>query len=161
MPRTKKPAGQVVDRRNGRRTEIAAGRLAPFALPRRTPAWRLEVRRAWAALRDDDVWQVLTAVDRPVLLRWADALQRAEVALEAADKMPTVKGSMGQIVENPQYMTAERALKMAQACEAQIGVGALNRAKLGLAVLEQKRSLMDLNAAFLAESTDDPDPRLH
>lgn len=160
MPRTKKPAGQAVDRRNGRRVELAAGGLRSFSLPRRDPPWRAETRRAWAALRADSVWSVLTPVDRPVLLRWVDALDRAGRFLEVADGAPVAAGSMGQPVENPLYGAAERELRRAERCEAQIGVGALNRAKLGLAVIEQRRSLLDLNREFAEGGVDEPDPRL-
>src|SRR5215469_386830 len=98
MPRTKKPAGAAVDKRNGRRAELARSALERFALPRRAPAWRLETRRAWTALWADPVASALTPVDRPVLLRWADAIDRAARSLEMADADPIATGSMGQEV---------------------------------------------------------------
>jgi len=159
MPRTKKPAGTAVDRRNGRRAELEGNPLERFALPRRDPAWLLETKRAWAALWDDPVVQALSPVDRPVLLRWADALDRAVRSLRLADADPVATGSMGQPVENPLYGVADKAVKVAQACEAQLGVGALNRARLGLTITTARRSLEDLNAA-LTGGGDEPDPRL-
>ncbi len=162
MPRTKKAPGTAVDRRNGRRTEIAASSLAKFALPKRTQGepWRLETKRAWDALWNDPVATALTPVDRPVLLRWAEAIDRASRSLELADEDPIAKGSMGQAVESPYYGIADKALRVAQACESQLGVGALNRARLGLAVVAARASLADLNAALAgAPGADDDDPR--
>ena len=147
MPRTAKPAGTAVDPRNGRKTGVSASSLAKFALPKRTSGepWRLETRKAWSALWDDPVASALTPVDRPVLLRWADAVDRAARHLELGDEDPVVPGHAGQPVESPHYGIADKAIRVAQACEQQIGVGALNRARLGIAVLQQKASLDDLN----------------
>lgn len=172
MPRTAKAAGTAVDKRNGRRAELtAAGALEKFALPRRLPVadpetgelkadpWRLETRRAWDAIWSDPVASALTPVDRPVLLRWADALDRAQRHLELGDADPIAKGSMGQAVESPHYGIADKALRVATQCEAQLGVGALHRARLGIAILQERTSLAELNARVTAAGGDDDDPR--
>lgn len=165
MPRTKKPAGQAVDRRNGRRAELEPTgtlRLRKFPLPaRRGMPFHPETRRAWAALWEDPVAQVLSPVDRPVLLRWADAMDRYLRLLIEADKLPVVSGSTGQDVANPLYAIADRSLSVAQQCEAQLGVGGLNRAKLGLEVTQARRSLHELNRAYARDTgrDDDADPR--
>ena len=166
MPRTKKAAGTAGDRRNGRRAEVAASSLAKFALPKRSSGepWRLETRKAWSALWADPVATALTPVDRPVLLRWADSIDRAARHLELGDADPIATGSMGQAVESPHYGIADKALRVAQACEAQLGVGALNRARLGIAIVAERASLADLNArivdgAVAGEVVDDDDPR--
>jgi P27 family predicted phage terminase small subunit len=176
MPRTKKPAGTAVDRRNGRRTEIAAAEsLRRFGLPRRDapvvicedcgnvheqPQWDPETKKAWAAMWKDPVSSLLSPADRPILLRWADAIDRAVRALRLADADPVAKGSQGQPVENPLYGVADKALRVAQACEAQIGIGALNRARLGLTFTQAQLSLQDLNAALDGGGNDDDDPRV-
>lgn len=172
MPRTAKPAGTAVDRRNGRRTEVAASSLAKFSLPKRPLAadpetgvirgepWRPETRKAWTALWADPVATALTPVDRPVLLRWADAVDRAARSLELADADPIATGSMGQEVESPYYGIADKAVRVAERCEAQLGVGALNRARLGIAILTERASLADLNASIMnSGGDDDDDPR--
>lgn len=161
VPRTKKPAGTAVDRRNGRRTELAAAeQLRRFGLPKRADGqpWRLETRKAWAAMWKDPVSSLLSVADRPVLLRWAAALHRAEVAYEQADTTPLVTGSQGQEVGNPLYAVGDAQVKIAQQCEAQIGIGALHRARLGLEFTAAQKSLADLNAA-LEGGDDEPDPR--
>jgi hypothetical protein len=161
MPRTKKAPGTAVDKRNGRRTEILASSLAKFVLPKRSSGepWRLETKRAWAALWDDPVAGALTPVDRPVLLRWADSIDRAARHLELGDADPIATGSMGQAVESPHYGIADKAVRVAQACEAQLGVGALNRARLGIAILAERESMDALNARIAGGADDDDDPR--
>jgi hypothetical protein len=164
VPRTAKPAGTTVDRRNGRRTEIgAAEQLTKFSLPRRADGkpWSLETRKAWAAMWKDPVSSLLSVADRIVLLRWASALHRAERAYELADAEPTVKGSMGQLVPNPLYAVGDAQVAIAQKCEAQIGVGALHRARLGLTFTAAQLSLDDLNKRVNESGGDgdDDDPR--
>jgi len=126
-------------------------------LPRHDPPWRLETRRAWAALWADPVASALTPVDRPVLLRWADAVDRASRSLELADADPIATGSMGQEVESPYYGIADKAIRVAERCEAQLGVGALNRARLGIAILSERASLADLNERIMSSGGDDGD----
>lgn len=160
MPRTKKAAGTAVDRRNGRRTEIAAAeQLAKFTLPKRLDGkpWSLETRKAWAAMWRDPVSSLLSVADRPVLLRWAGALHRAEHAYELADETPMVTGSQGQDVANPLYAMGDGQIAIAQRCEAQIGIGALHRARLGLTFTSAQRSLEELNAMLNDDRGDDDD----
>jgi hypothetical protein len=162
MPRTKKAAGEAVDKRNGRRLELAAAvPLKRFGLPKRADGepWRPETRKAWTAMWKDPVTSLLSVADRPVLLRWAAALHRAEAAYEQADQEPSVEGSMHQLVKNPQYDVADAQIKIAQACEAQIGIGALHRARLGLEFTAGIKSLAELNATFTEGDDDEPDPR--
>ena len=161
MPRTKKPAGTAVDRRNGRRAdlEVAGGGLARFDLPSRRPAWLAEVREAWDVAWADPIVRAWTAGDRPILLRWIDALDRAARALHRADRKPVVLGSTGQVVEHPSYATAARAIATAEKCEAQLGFGALNRERLGFTIGQARKSLAEMNAAFMGEGGDvDADP---
>ena len=68
---------------------------------------------------------------------------------------------MGQEVESPYYGIADKAIRTAQACEAQLGVGALNRARLGIAILQERSSLADLNAKYAGggDSGEERDPR--
>lgn len=160
MPRTKKAAGTAVDRRNGRRAELAEqmqASVAYFALPKRTPAWRPETLTAWELFWADPVATALTEVDQVVLLRWAHHLDRAVRLTAQADRNPVAKGSMGQPVENPKYGTASRAMAVVEKCEAQLGIGALNRARLGIAIIGEKAALDDLNRRYLPGNSEDGD----
>ena len=162
MPRTRKPPGQAADQRNGRRTEVAAASLRKFSLPRRDVPYLPETRKAWTALWADPVARALTPVDRPVLLRWADALDRAQRHLALGDEDPIVPGHGGQPVESPHYGIADKALHVASQCEQQLGVGALNRARLGIAILSERASLDEMNDR-LRRPADAPrrqDPRM-
>lgn len=166
MPRTKKPAGQTVDRRNGRRADLTlhAGQVpAKLDLPREVCA---EANAQWDAYWDDAAASVQTAADRGVVLRWIDAVDRYLRTLGEADKKPLVKGSTGQWVENPLYKIAAAALATIERCEKQMGIGALNRAGLGIAVIAEQRSLQDMNSRYGGGDVDDhpaedeEDPRL-
>jgi P27 family predicted phage terminase small subunit len=145
MPPTKKPAGTAVDKRNGRRADLTAVTGDRFEAPEGLCD---EAYRAWDAYWADRVAQVQTPVDRAVLLRWATEMDRYLRLVAAADAEPVVRGSQGQPVENPMYGTAYKALAAVQACEKQMGVGALNRSALGIAVITESRSLRDLNAGY-------------
>lgn len=117
----------------------------------------------WAALWDDErLAAALSPVDRELLIRWAQAVDDGIKATAAAWADPISKGSMGQAVESPYYGIASKAKAEAERCEAQIGIGALNRARLGIAILAEARSLADLSAAFPGDGGGGggPDPRL-
>jgi P27 family predicted phage terminase small subunit len=166
LPRTKKPAGTTVDRRNGRRLDLIAVAGARFDPPEGICE---EARQAWDAYWDDTVATVQTPVDRAVLIRWVREMDRYLRLTAEADEKPTVRGSTGQPVENPLYSTAYKALGVVQACEKQMGMGALNRSALGIAVIQEQKSLRDMNARYgggdddsgePAAVTSRPDPRV-
>jgi P27 family predicted phage terminase small subunit len=153
MPRTKRPAGTTVDRRNGRRNDlrvVAGGRLAP------PDGLTSEALVLWSAYWDDPVSGVQTGVDRGLLNRWIREYDRYLRTVDEADGHPIVTGSKGQQVENPLYRVAYRALDAAERCERQLGIGPLWRSNLGIAVLTQQRSLADMNTRYGgANVTDD------
>lgn len=162
MPRTKKAAGSAVDPRNGRRVELAVagnGQLVRFDLPPKRPAWTPETCEAWNGAWSDPIAQAWTPADRPILLRWADSIDRASRALRRADRKPVVVGGNGQITEHPSYGTAKAALSTAERCEQQLGFGALNREKLGFTIAAARKSLDDLNREFM-DALNEPDPDL-
>jgi P27 family predicted phage terminase small subunit len=146
MPRTKKPAGAAVDPRNGRRADLTVVAGARFDPP---PGMCDEALVAWDAYWSDSVASVLTPVDRAVLTRWIREMDRYLRLSAEADQQPSVRGSQGQPVENPLYATAYKALAVVQACEKQMGMGALNRSALGLAVITQQKSLAEMNARYV------------
>lgn len=163
MPRPKKLPGQAVDKRNGERATLTAVPLARFALPRRSDGleYDLRTRRMWKALFDDAALSsVLSPVDRELVIRWAQAVDDYIKALASARANPISTGSMGQEVESPHFKIAAQAMGVVEKCEAQIGIGALNRARLGIAILAEQASLADLAARFDGGGGDEPDPRL-
>lgn len=115
----------------------------------------------WKALFDDvALSSVLSPVDRELVIRWAQAVDDNLKALAAARETPMSRGSMGQEVPSPYFAIAAQAMSVAEKCEAQIGVGALNRARLGIAILTERASLADLASRFDVGGGDEPDPRL-
>lgn len=145
MPRTKKPAGQAVDTRNGRRAELSAVVGGRFDAPEGLGD---DAKLLWEAYWADVVSSVQTPVDRGVLLRWITEHDRYWRLIFEADKSPLVLGSQGQEVANPLYKIAERALAAAERCEKQLGIGGLNRSNLGIAVITEQRSLADMNSRY-------------
>jgi hypothetical protein len=137
-----------------------AGKLERFELPSRRPAWLAESRAAWDGAWADPISQAWTAADRPILLRWIDAVDRAMRCLRRADRKPVVIGGNTQVTEHPSYGTAARSITTAEKCEAQLGFGALNREKLGFTIATARQSLADLNARLAGDDNDEPDARL-
>lgn len=157
MPRTKKPAGVAVDSRNGRRVELAAsGAAGPPAINR--GALLVRSREMWDAYWDDGVAVTQTAADVMFARIWIESYDDYLRKKAAADKKPLVKGSMGQEVANPLYAVAEASLKHAMTAARQLGIGAKNRADLGLQMLAEKQALDDLNKGYLGEDGADDDP---
>lgn len=148
MPRTKKPAGQAVDRRNGRRADLGVVPGGEVAKPEPPVDLCDEARVQWDAYWESAAAGVQTAADRGVVLRWIDAADRYLRTLGQADKRPIVKGSTGQPIENPLYKIAAAALATVERAEKQLGIGALNRAGLGIAVIAEARSLQDMNSRY-------------
>lgn len=165
MPRTKKPAGSAVDIRNGRRADLVPIAGARFDAPEGLCE---EAYSAWDAYWDDTVASVMTPVDKAVLIRWVREMDRYLRLSAEADEQPSVRGSQGQPVENPLYGTAYKALAAVQQCEKQMGMGALNRSALGIAVITERKSLQDMNSRYggadaerhLVEAPSRPDPRV-
>jgi hypothetical protein len=165
VPRAKKRAGTAVDTRNGERARPPVVALRRFTLPRRSDGldYDLRTRRMWKALFDDAALSsVLSPVDRELVIRWAQAVDDWIKALTSARAKPISKGSMGQEVPSPHFGIASQAMSVVVECERQIGVGALNRARLGLAVLaEHAASLAGLAGQFPGDGGgSEPDPRL-
>lgn len=164
MPRTKKPAGQAVDKRNGRRADLVP--VGQLAKPEPPSNLCDEALQQWDSYWEDTAATVQTPADRGVVLRWVDAVDRYLRTIGEADQQPLVSGSTGQMVENPLYKIAERALATIERAEKQLGIGALNRAGLGIAVIAEQRSLADMNARYGGSDDSDDnqapeeDPRL-
>lgn len=115
-----------------------------------------EAAKQWDAFWSDPVAQAPTGVDRAVVMRWIENVNRYYISVRAADEEPVVEGSTGQKVVNPLYKVAEMALAAAERAERQLGIGAKHRADLGIAIVAGKKSLAELNKDF-EESGGDED----
>lgn len=154
MPRAKKPAGQAVDPRNGKRAELAvvpnASSSPGTSAARPTPpaGIRAEARRLWEAYWDDALSGVVRPSEYALVRRWVANWNRYLIVLGAADDSPFVQGSTGQTVIHPGYKLALQLESSIRADEAQLGWGPKNRTDLGLALTEGQRSLADLNKQY-------------
>jgi phage terminase small subunit len=144
LPRTKKPAGRAVDRRNGRQAE-----LARVAGERFNPPDGLceQARQQWDLYWADPVAQVQTLADRHLLERWISNVDRYWRLIREADVEPLTRNSQGQVA-NPLYAVALKVESSVKADEAQLGIGPKNRAGLGIAVIAERRSLADMNSRY-------------
>ena len=95
--------------------------------------------------------------DAVIAVRWAKNSDRYLRLIAEADREPVVIGSTGQ----PRYSSIyDLALKLEASVrddEKQLGIGPLNRLRLGAQLTENAKSLAELNAeADHAEQDDDP-----
>lgn len=148
MPRPKKPAGTTADKRNGQRADLSV--VGGSKVERFDPPEGLcvEARGAWEEFWADRPALLLTPSAKIVLQRWITALNRYWITTAEADGDPLLTGSTGQQVANPLYKIAEQALRTVEACEKQLGIGGLNASSLGLAAIQERRSLADMNARY-------------
>lgn len=164
MPRTKKPSGQAVDPRNGRQHELAAvERTDPPALP--AGLKRESSEQLWLDYWKDTISGLVQASEVALVERWVRNVDRYQVLMTVADAEPLVEGSMGQLRENPAYGLALKIEAAIARDEAQLGYGPKNRAALGIAVVQQKASLAELNNRYGGGGDDqrhqaEEDPRL-
>lgn len=86
-------------------------------------------------------------------------MDRAARCFRRADRKPVVLGGNGQVTEHPSYATGAAAIRTAEKCEQLLGLGALNREKLGFTIASARKSLEDLNKALDDDDADDYDPR--
>lgn len=147
MPRTKKPAGQAADTRNGQRAELAVvERAEPPAPPAKLR--RKASRDLWAAYWDDVLSGLVQESEIALVERWIRNVDRYRVLMDAGDAEPLVLGSMGQLREHPAYGLALKIEASIRADEMQLGYGPKNRAALGIAVVQQRLSLDEMNARY-------------
>lgn len=163
MPRVKKPAGATVDKRNGRRAELARVAGERFDPP---DGLCEQALTQWDRYWDDPVSQVQTAADRDLLCRWIANVNRYWRLIGAADAQPVTRNSQGEVA-NPLYAVALKVEASVKADEAQLGIGPKNRAALGIAVISERKSLAEMNAAYAGGADvgtgpgeEEEDPRL-
>ncbi|OBJ00368.1 hypothetical protein A5660_25075 [Mycobacterium alsense] len=154
------PPPKAAARRQRSRRDMGAD-IGALARPGRAPARPRGLCRAaqtaWGAYWKDVVSGVTRASDAPLVQRWAANLDRYHRLLAEADKHPVVTGSMGQPRANPVYDLVLKIEASIRADEQQLGIGPLNRLRLGVALTESAKSLKELNAE--AENADTDDPR--
>src|SRR5690349_19269748 len=112
---------------------------------------------AWNAYWSDVIGGALRPGDAPLIDRWVRNLDRYHRIMQLADAEPVVEGSTGQQKPNGLYDLAFKIEASIKADEQQLGIGPLNRLRLGVKIAEGAKSLADLTVD--AEDGDDDDPR--
>ncbi len=110
---------------------------------------------AWTGYWSDYVSGATTAADIALVRRWVKDVDRYERLIAAADRNPIVTGSKGQPAGNPLYQLALKLQAMVLEEEKQLGIGPMNKLKLGLVVSESFKSLAELNAEATDDDADD------
>ena len=155
MPPTRKPATKRVNRVT---KDVGIITIAAGKIPAEPANLCAHASGAWASYWGDVVSGAVREADTPLLLRWITNLDRYQRLIAQADAEPIVAGSTGQKRANPIYDLAFKLEASIKADEQQLGIGPLNRLKLGLAIGEATRSLADLDIE--ADGAEDDDPRL-
>lgn len=148
------PPPKVASRRIRKTTKtvgvIAAAGMAP-PIPRGLCE---QAQNAWTAYWTNTVSGVMRPEDTTVAQRWIANLNRYLTLIAVADREPLVVGSTGQPRANPAYDLALKLEASIRADEAQLGIGPLNRLKLGVALSETAKTLNDLNNEATNVTTD-------
>lgn len=165
MPPTKKPAGAAVDRRNGRRAELGGGSAEPIEvqLPRPREEYQSLALTAWDGYWTTEIATTVTEADLMIAHTWIEAYNAALALRAKADADPIVPGSMGQPTANPLFAVAHQSMTLAMSCARQLGIGARNRADLGIALVTGNDMLNQWNSGLDVEDDEDDgddDPRL-
>lgn len=118
----------------------------------------------WTDYWSDVISGFVQQAEVALVERWVRNVDRYQVLMAVADESPMVAGSMGQMRENPAYGLALKIESSIRADEAQLGYGPKNRASLGIAVVQQRMSLGDLNDRYgggdVSPDEEEGDPRL-
>lgn len=150
------PPKPAADRQGRHRTDLG---IVPAASGHPTAPAKLcaAAVEAWDAYWTDVIAGVLRPGDAPLVDRWVHNLDRYHRIMRLADKEPVVEGSTGQQKPNGLYDLAFKIEASIKQDEQQLGIGPLNRLRLGVKFAEGVKSLSDLTVD--AEEADDDDPR--
>ena len=105
-----------------------------------------QAQDAWRNFWTDVVRGAVQAADIEVVLRWVANIDRYRRLLGEADRETMVIGSTGQPKPNPLYDLAYKVEASIVEAERQLGVGPLNRMRLGVAFTESVKSMAELNS---------------
>lgn len=161
--RPKKAVGTAVDPRNGQKL-VSVNSLPRFPyFPPPEGVTSEQVKDIWEGFWEDRQPHLLTPSSKHILIRWIEAVQRYEINMKEADLDPVQSGSTGQPIVNARYKIAAEALSTIQKCEKLLGIGPLNATALGLAVIQERQGLNEINKINddddFDDEEDDDDPR--
>lgn len=124
------------------------------------PTGLLAVHRGeWVRLWESPLASSFADSDLPALERLFQLRDEALRHQRAGKSRPLVPGSQGQEVLNPVLRQRDALLAEIRQLEDRFGLSPRSRLQLGITLLEQHRSLADLNKRYLEQGPDRPDPR--
>lgn len=149
------PPKPASDRQGRHRTDLGVVRSAD-SHPSAPTKLCTQAVEAWDAYWTDVIAGVVRPGDAPLVDRWVRNLDRYHRIMRLADKEPVVEGSTGQQKPNGLYDLAFKIEASIKADEAQLGIGPLNRLRLGVKFAEGAKSLSDLTGDDAEGDDDDP-----
>ena len=147
-----KPPGKRVNRVTKNIGVVRAAGIAP-PMPRGLCQQALQ---AWGDFWADVVSGAMRPSDTTIALRWVKNLDRYHRLIAEADRQPIVTGSTGQPRPNPLYDLCFKLEASIGTAERRMGIGPLDRLRLGLVLSETANSLADLNREITDTDNDDP-----
>jgi hypothetical protein len=151
-PPPKEPSKRI-RRQSG--LSVIDGLGATAKAPPTPPDLCSEALKAWNEYWQDVVAGMVRVSDQALTERWIRNMDRYYTLLHLADADPMVAGVVGQTRPNPLYTLAYNIEASIKDDEKQLGIGPLNRVRLGLVLSESRKSLTELNAeAEIGEKTD-------
>jgi P27 family predicted phage terminase small subunit len=150
-PAPKDPAKRI------RKTTRSVGLVKAAKQPPMPAKLCRQAQDAWRAYWADTVAGVMRLSDTALALRWVANVDRYQRLIAEADREPVVDGHKGQPRPNPLYTLALKIEESVKEDERQLGIGPLNRLRLGVALTETAKSLADLTAEA---DTGAEDPRV-
>ena len=94
--------------------------------------WLKRTREAWERLHRSEIAQVIQLLDGELLLHWARCIDERERAFRAFTRGRYVEGSRGQPRLSPAWRLYQDLSAEIRQVEQQLGIGGLNRFRLGL-----------------------------
>lgn len=110
----------------------------------------------WDAFWSTDLSRAIVSSDHPVIERLFIYYDEWERAMRGYRKERVVVGSTGQPTMSPLFKVAQSLEAQIEALERQLGIGAKNRADLGIATGNAALTIAELNR-MTEESDDDSD----
>jgi hypothetical protein len=150
------PPPKPAQRRQNRVTKSLGMVRTAGKAPRMPRGLCQPAQAAWTGYWGDTVSGVTRESDTALVLRWVRNVDRYHRLIAEADRSPMVAGSTGQQRANPIYDLVLKIEASIKADEQQLGVGPLNRLRLGVAFSESAKSLAELNAEAEDDGADDP-----
>lgn len=128
--------------------------------PAPSRSWLKITQDSWATFWKSDVALAVLPSDVTTLERLFELRDEVARLMRAAKKQRFVTGSMGQVVVNPTYSTADKLHTKLRMLEDRFGLSPSARARLGVEVVRLESSVADLTRMASIDEVPIEDPRI-